>query len=84
MSEFSNRRQALEDKIDEMEKALAALKAQLKVEEEREQHEAIDRLEDFLGEVDNKHASLQEFWAVLREEIRELFSGSAKKTGTER
>ena len=84
MSEFSTRRQALEEKISDMEKALAALKAKLKVEVEREQHEAIDRLEDYLGEVDHKAASLQEFWTVLREEIRELFSAGDKKTGTDR
>lgn len=83
MSEFKNRRQALEEKIGELEETLGRLKAQLKVESEREQHEAIDRLEDYLGEIDNKHANLQEFWKVLRDEIKELFSGSTQKTGTD-
>jgi|GEM_PF-1376326 len=84
MSEFSSRREALEARIGEMEEALAALKARLKEEEEREQHAAIDRLEEFLGDIDNKAANLQEFWSVLREEFRALFSGDDKKTGTDK
>ena len=40
---------------------MAGLKAQLKAENEREQHEAIDRLEEYIGDLDNKHANLQEF-----------------------
>lgn len=72
MSNLSNRKTALEAKISELEQTLAGLKTQLKAESEREQHEAIDRLEDYLGAVDNKHTSLQEFWKVLRQEVTEL------------
>ncbi len=80
MSELKDRREALEEKIGDLEQTLAGLRAQLRAETEREQHEAIDRLEEFIGAVDNKHANLQDFWKVLREEIRELF-GSSDATG---
>ena len=81
MSEIRKRKEALEERIRDLEETLSGLKSQLRAESEREQHEAIDRLEEYLGAVDNKHANLQEFWKVLREEIRELFSGSSKKPG---
>ncbi len=81
MSEFKSRREALEEKISDLEETLASLKAQLKAESEREQHEAIDRLEVYLGDLDNKHANLQDFWKVLREEIKDLFSGRSGTTG---
>ena len=80
MSELKNRREALEEKIGDLEQTLAGLRAQLRAETEREQHEAIDRLEEFIGAVDNKHANLQDFWKVLRDEIRELF-GNSDTTG---
>ena len=80
MSELKNRREALEEKIGDLEQTLAGLRAQLQAETEREQHEAIDRLEEFIGAVDSKHANLQDFWKVLRDEIRELF-GSSDTTG---
>ena len=76
MSELKNRREALEEKIGDLEQTLAGLREQLRAETEREQHEAIDRLEEFIGAVDSKHANLQDFWKVLRDEIRELFSSS--------
>lgn len=79
MSELKDRREALEQKIADLEGTLAGLRTQLKAETEREQHEAIDRLEEFIGAVDSKHASLQDFWKVLREEVRELF-GTASDT----
>ena len=80
MSELKNRREALEEKIGDLEQTLAGLRAQLQAETEREQHDAIDRLEEFIGAVDSKHANLQDFWKVLRDEIRELF-GSSDTTG---
>ncbi len=81
MTDFNTRKAALEEKISDLEATLAELKAQLKAETEREQHEAIDKLEVYLGDLDNKHANLQDFWKVLRDEIRELFSGSSDKSG---
>lgn len=77
MNTVTNRKQALEEKISDLEQTLAHLRAQLKAESEREQHEAIDRLEEYLGDLDNKHANLQEFWKMLREDIKELFGGSS-------
>ena len=82
MNELKSRREALEVRIGELEETLAGLKAQLKVETERQQHEAIDKLEEYLGDIDNKYANLQELWQVLREEIKELFGDSSSKTGT--
>ena len=84
MSEIKTRREALLERIGEVEETLAVLKTQLRAETEREQHEAIDRLDEYLGDLDHKYANLQEFWSVLREEIRELFGGSASKTGTDK
>ena len=84
MSEFQNHRQALEERINDLEETLSQLKVQLKAETEREQHEAIDRLEEYIGDLDNKHTNLQEFWQVLRGEIKELFSGSSAKSGTDK
>lgn len=81
MAEFKNRREALEEKISDLEGTLANLRTQLKAESEREQHEAIDRLEEYLGDLDNKHANLQDFWKVLREEIKELFGGGSATSG---
>lgn len=81
MSEFTNRREALEEKISDLEETLATLKTQLKVESEREQHEAIDRLEEYLGDLDNKHANLQDFWKALRDEIKDLFGSSSRTAG---
>ncbi len=84
MSEFKDRREALEAKISDLEVTLANLKSQLKAETEREQHNAIDRLEEYLGDIDNKHANLQDFWKVLREEIKDLFSSGSNATGKDR
>ncbi len=81
MSEFKSRREALEEKISDLEQTLAGLRNQLKAESEREQHEAIDRLEVYLGDLDNKHANLQDFWKILRDEIKELFSSRSDTTG---
>lgn len=81
MSDFASRRQALEEKISDLEETLATLKTKLKAENEREQHAEIDRLEEYLGDLDNQHANLQDFWKVLREEIKELFSGSSDSAG---
>lgn len=75
--QFGDRKQGLIQKIGELESTLGQLRRQLELESQREQHAAIDRLEEYLGELDNRHASLQEFWKILREEIRELFSGGS-------
>ena len=82
MNDLKSRREVLEEKICDLEATLAQLKTQLKVETEHEQHEAIEHLEDYLGAIDNKHANLQEFFRVLKEEIAALLGKSPTKTGT--
>lgn len=74
MNEFNSRKQMLEAKIEDVEATLSELKTQLRAESEREQHAAIDKLDDYLGDLDNKFANLREFWTVLREEVRDMFS----------
>lgn len=81
MSEFADHRQALEDKISELEETLAHLKTKLKAESEREQHAEIDRLDEYLGDLDNKYANLQDFWKVLRADLKEFFGGRADSAG---
>jgi len=77
MNAIGSRKHLLEEKICELETALSALKAQLRQEIENEQQAAIDKLEEYLDELDNKHANLQDFWMTLREEIMSLFSGNS-------
>lgn len=81
MNDFTNRRKILEEKISDLEDTLTDLKSQLKAESEREQHAEIDRLEEYLGALDNKHANLQDFWKVLRREVKELLGGTSGNSG---
>ncbi|WP_424986104.1 hypothetical protein [Microbulbifer sp. S227A] len=75
------RKKELEDKIADLEATLSELKRQLEAETESEQHAAIDRLEEYLGDLDNKHANLQDFWKMLRSDIKNLFSAQAARGG---
>lgn len=70
----TQRKQELEAKVEEVEDTLRKLREQLRSEEESAQHAAIERLEDFLGEIDNKYANLRDFWKVIRDEWRDLTS----------
>lgn len=70
------RKQELQEKIEEIEVKLHDLRERLRSQEQSAQHDAIDHLEDYLGEVDNKYANLRDFWQVIREEWRELVSRS--------
>jgi hypothetical protein len=79
MNEIASRKQAIEQKIDELEDTLAKLKQELKREMEAEQHEAIDHLEIYLERVNHKFANLQDFWQLLREEISVLLRGKTEK-----
>lgn len=79
MNEFKQRSAAIQERIADMEQTLATLKSQLLAEEEREQHAAIDRLEEYLGDLDNKHANLQDFWKILRGEVSGIFSKKTTK-----
>lgn len=79
MNKIASRKQALEQKIDELEDTLAKLKQELKREMEAEQHAAIDQLELYLERVNHKFENLQDFWQILREEISALLRGKAEK-----
>jgi hypothetical protein len=73
MSDIHTHKQALEDKIGELEVKLADLKAELKKEEESEQHQAIDQLDFHYADLDTTFNSLKEFLVVLREDFRKTF-----------
>ena len=75
MDEVTSRKQALEQKIEELEETLDKLKQDLRREMEAEQHAAIDQLEIYLDSVDHKFSHLQDFWKLLREEISSLLRG---------
>ena len=79
MNEVTSRKQALEQKIDELEDTLDKLKQELHREMEAEQHAAIDQLEIYLDSVDHKFSHLQDFWKLLREEISALLRGKSEK-----
>ena len=79
MNDIASRKQALEQKIDELEETLAKLKQELKREMEAEQHEAIDHLEMYLERVNHKFANLHDFWQILREEISALLRRKTEK-----
>lgn len=67
------RRQELEQKIEEMEAALAKLKQQLNLAVEEEQHESIDHLDEHLEEMDHKWENIREFWPIVVKEFQERF-----------
>jgi len=73
------RRESLETRIADLEDTLSRLKAELRAEEESEQHAAIDRLEEMFGELDNRYGNLRDFWSILRAEVRDLFTGDQPK-----
>ncbi|AFJ02986.1 hypothetical protein Q7C_1845 [Methylophaga frappieri] len=79
MSNITTRKQDLEAKVAELEEALAQVKAQLRDEREKDEHEEIDRLDEYLDQIDNKYANLKDFWSIVREELAELFSSNNDK-----
>ena len=79
MNDLASRKQALEQKIDELEDSLTKLKQELRREMEAEQHAAIDQLEIYLDRVNHKLANLQDFWMILREEISAVLRKKTEK-----
>ena len=73
MSEIQSHKQALEEKICELEDKLAGLKEALKEENEADQHKAIDQLDLHFGGLDSTFSTLKEFMDVLREDFRKTF-----------
>ena len=75
MSEsIKEQKQKLEIKIDELEDSIAQLKKYLRELEEEEQHDAIDKLELFLQQIDHKYDNLKDFWGAVADEIRDFFN----------
>ena len=68
------RKQELEQKIAELETSLAELKANLQAIEQKQQHEAIENLEDYLDMIDDKYYALKQFWKIIQVELRQLIS----------
>lgn len=68
----------LEMKIARLEQYLVKLKAELEKTRLREQHEAIDQIDQYLHEDDNLVSDLEEFWNVLVSDMREFFDRRKK------
>ena len=79
MSITKERKKELEGKITDLEESLSNLKEKLNKEQEEEQHEAIDHLDEYLKEIDHRYSNLRDFWAILGDELKELFSGKSDK-----
>lgn len=74
------KKKKLKKDIEELEQALAELKAQLHDVEEEKQHDAIDHLDDYLETVDNKWTNLRSSWPMLLDDVRHLFDSKKDKT----
>ncbi|MGQ7843812.1 hypothetical protein ACUNV4_05010 [Granulosicoccus sp. 3-233] len=80
-NDVASRKRELQVKIEEMETTLRGLRERLRQEEENEQHEAIEHLEQYLGDIDSKYTNLHEFWQVIRSEISSLLDKRTDKHG---
>lgn len=63
-------RQEKEQRIIELREALTRLEAELKKDMEREQHQAIDDLDEHFEAVEMKLNNLKTFWSTLKSEWR--------------
>lgn len=79
-----SRKHELEQKINDLELSLSELKFQFKLQEEKEQHEAIDNLGFYLDQVDNKYENLRIFRSIIAEELREFFNKSLRNDSAHR
>lgn len=70
MKTSTQRIKELESKIGELRDSIGDLETQLIAEKDSAQHEAIDRLENYINAVDTRFSSLREFWCVLVSEYR--------------
>jgi len=75
-------KQELDNRIADLEESLQQLKMQLNHLEEDEQHEAIENLEMYLEQIDNKYDNLRSFWSVVVHEFQELFKQSQNEDRT--
>lgn len=69
----SEKRAELEEKLSELEAAIAQVREELKNDDEKRQHQSIDRLEDYLEETELNLISVKRFWRESVREIREFF-----------
>ncbi len=72
MHRLTLKKQELQRQIGELETTLASLQEKLQEETAKDQHEAIDSLEEYLDAADNKFCCIREFWKVLREVVIEI------------
>jgi len=79
MNQFSPRKEELERKISDLETTLHDLKRQVQEEVEAGQHDAIDHLEEYLEQADNKYANLRMFLVTVLNEIRTRFRDDSDK-----
>ena len=68
------KKQELETQIEELETALLQLKTKLRAIEQQEQHDAIDNLDTYLQSMDHKWENIRNFWPIVLEELRDIFS----------
>ncbi|MCG7898092.1 MAG: DUF1307 domain-containing protein [Candidatus Thiodiazotropha lotti] len=73
MSDIQTHKQALEEKIAELESKLAGLKGELQKEVEFEQHKAVDQLDFHYADLDTTFNSLKEFLNMLRDDFKKTF-----------
>lgn len=69
------RKKELETKIADLETSVRNLKLQLKNDSEEEHKKDIDHLEECLDEVNHRYTNLRDFWQIVRQEFKELFTG---------
>ncbi len=75
-------REELESRIAELEGALGQLKTRLRVQQEAEQHAAIDDLDDCLAQIDHKYQNLRSFWTLVAQEFRGMFGARQNDGGS--
>lgn len=75
----NDRKEELKEKITDLEESLSELKQRLSEQEKKAQHEAIDNLEVYLEKIENKYTNLRNFWKIVVNELKELFSKDSNK-----
>lgn len=73
MSSKTNSLPEKQEKIRELREAIAQLERELEKDIEREQHEAIEHLEDYFKMVDSKFDNLKLLWEALKAELKQMF-----------
>lgn len=73
MNRLAIRKKELQDTISDLESNLAELRERLSDIEEKQQHSAIDNLEDYLQSVDHKYDDMRCLWDAVLEEVQAIF-----------